>query len=171
MLDGEVVAMFLGLTFTAIVILIFVTVFVKIARESKEKQRLEQYKQRSAELKEQETSSYDQRRSQEELKRQLAKKYGLKYDDYDSKHEKHVEDAHEHGHFGEEEHYEEIVGSLGEVNDEGCADLGGVRFIANDIAYEIQTQETVDYDRIAQAMVLGEIINSPRFKTPYTKRK
>ena len=172
MIAGEVFATFLGLFFTAIVAVVFIVVFVNIFKSSKAKQRMEQYKQNIAERTEQETSSYEQRRRQEELKQRLSQKYGRSgLDVQDDKHQKHVADSHEHGHFGEEEHYEEIIGSLGDVNDEGCTDLSGVRFIANDIAYEIQTQDAVDYDRIAQAMVLGEIINSPRFKTPYTRRK
>ena len=86
------------------------------------------------------------------------------------KHERHVADAHEHGHTGVEEHYEEIVGSLGDVNDEGCEDLSGVRFIAHDLAYDLSEGGEHDYTELAKAMVLGDIVNSPRFKTPY-KRK
>ena len=85
------------------------------------------------------------------------------------KHERHQQDAHDHGHTGEEEHYEEIVGSLGEVNDEGCEDLSGVRFIAHDLAYDT-SENGQDYTQLAKAMVLGEIINNPRFKSPYTKK-
>lgn len=85
------------------------------------------------------------------------------------KHERHVEDAHEHGHTGEEEHYEEIVGSLGDINDEGCADLSGVRFIAHDLAYDTSSEEH-DYTELAKAMVLGDIINAPRYKKPYSRK-
>ncbi len=86
------------------------------------------------------------------------------------KHALHVADAHEHAHLGEEEHYEEIVGSLGDVNDEGCADLDGVRFIAHDIAYETQKYaDSPEYGKVARVMILGEILNSPRFKNPYRK--
>ena len=83
--------------------------------------------------------------------------------------DKHQIDADRHEHLGEEEHYEEIVGSLGEVNDEGCEDLSGVRFIAHDMAYEIN-DEHADYSKVAQAMVLGEILNQPRFKKPYSHK-
>ena len=86
------------------------------------------------------------------------------------KHERHVEDAHEHGHTGEEEHYEEIVGSLGDINDEGCEDLNGVRFIAHDIAYDATEEGERDYTELAKAMVLGDIVNSPRFRSPYSKK-
>lgn len=86
------------------------------------------------------------------------------------KHELHQADAKRHAHIGEEEHYEQIVGSLGEVNDEGCADLSGVRFIANDFAYEISENDHPDYVKIAQAMVMGDILNTPRFKKPYSRK-
>lgn len=81
-------------------------------------------------------------------------------------HEKHIADAAKHSHKGVEEHYEEIVGSLGDVNDEGCADLDGVRFIQHDVAYE-DVDEKKDYSSAVRAMVLGEVLNTPRFKTPY----
>ena len=87
------------------------------------------------------------------------------------KHAQHVADAHRHAHLGEEEHYDEIVGSLGEVNDEGCADLSGVRFVAHDLAYEIRENEQPDYNKLAQAIVLGEVLNNPRFKSPYSPKK
>ena len=66
--------------------------------------------------------------------------------------------------------YDEIVGSLGEVNDEGCVDLDGVRFIASDVAYEIDNDDGPDYARLAQSMVLGEVLNNPRFKKPYSRK-
>ncbi len=79
--------------------------------------------------------------------------------------------ANDHDHLAdEEEHYEKIVGSLGEVSDEGCDDLDGVRLIVNDMAYDISEEnETVRAD-IAKAIVLGDILNSPRFKSSYRKR-
>ncbi len=86
------------------------------------------------------------------------------------KHALHVADARAHQHKGEEEHYEEIVGSLGDIDDEGCADLDGVRFIAHDIAYEVQNNENNDYSGVVKAMILGEILNEPRFKKPYRHR-
>ena len=100
----------------------------------------------------------EQRRRLEYLRQQQKAKPQV------DKHELHVQDAKEHAHAGEEEHYEEIVGSLGEVNDEGCGDLGGVRFIVHDLAYETGDEGEHDYAELAKAMVLGEIINTPRFK-------
>lgn len=86
------------------------------------------------------------------------------------KHRLHVEDAHKHGHVGKEEHYDEIVGSLGDINDEGCADLDGVRFVAHDLAYDVDGEDaTFDRDKLARALVLGDVLNSPRFKHPYGK--
>ena len=162
--------------FIFIVIALFVIINIgkKKAEQNKEreKQEAEQYKQRSAEI----ASPIidEQRRRQEELKQRLAQKYAqtqsAKAAEQAAKHAKHVEDSHEHAHLGEEEHYEEIVGSLGEVNDEGCDDLSGVRFIARDLAYDAEDDER-DYTQLAKAMVLGEIMNSPRFKTPYTRKK
>lgn len=83
------------------------------------------------------------------------------------KHAAHVKDAGEHAHVGDEEHYEEIVGSLGEVNDEGCRDLSGVRFIVHDLAYDTTDDGERDYTELAKAIVIGEIINSPRFRKPH----
>lgn len=42
--------------------------------------------------------------------------------------------ADSHSHSGRREAYEPIVGSLGEVNDEGCDELDGVRLIEHDEA-------------------------------------
>lgn len=177
-MDGEAVATFLGLAFTFAVIVIIVAVLIKAKSAEASKKRMEQYKQRTAtqQRPQQATVNYGQQSSQSAAKmRQIAQAFGLSIDgDEDEqakKHAKHVEDSHAHEHLGEEEHYEEIVGSLGEVSDEGCADLSGVRFIANDLAYEIHSEQEIDYDRLAQAMVLGEIVNNPRFKAPHTRRK
>ncbi|MCH5159683.1 MAG: hypothetical protein J1F66_02405 [Clostridiales bacterium] len=175
----EALATVLGLAFTFFVFAVFAVVFIKLAKAKKTQERMEEYKRKKAAEEASSESAEERRlRREAELKRKTAKKYeSYGYDerspfgDAASKHALHEADAHEHGHTGEEEHYDEIVGSLGEVNDEGCAALSGVRFIANDIAYEIQTKEAVDYDRIAQALVLGEIVNAPRFKSPHSRKK
>lgn len=174
---AEFFATFGGGVFTFVIFAIVIISVVKSAKAKSDQQRTQQtmaqFKQRNAERQGQQTSSDEESRRQAEKMKQIAQSFGL-YNDADEqarKHAKHVADSHAHEHIGEEEHYEEIVGSLGEVNDEGCADLSGVRFLANDIAYEIQTNEAADYDRLAQAIVLGEIVNSPRFKTPYTRKK
>ncbi len=74
----------------------------------------------------------------------------------------------DHTHAGQEvEHYEKIVGSLGEVSDEGCDELEGVRLIAHDLAYE---ESNRDYTEVAKIVVLGDVINNPRFKKPFGRR-
>lgn len=76
----------------------------------------------------------------------------------------------DHAHVSDdEERYEEIVGSLGDVNDEGCDDLDGVRLIVHDLAYEGEDAQR-DYSQVAKVVVLGDIINNPRFKSNYRNR-
>ena len=77
-----------------------------------------------------------------------------------------------HKHIGTTENYGKIVGSLGEVNDEGCEDLDGVRMIAHDEAYcddpdHIITAEPSELER---AIVLGEVLNNPRYKNQYRRK-
>ena len=80
-----------------------------------------------------------------------------------------VADAHNHEHIGTEEHYAPIVGSLGGESDEGCPDLDGVRLISNDEAYSGDDGDGVQYNRkkVLQAMILGEVLDTPRFKNHY----
>lgn len=69
-----------------------------------------------------------------------------------------------HVHVGDDaEYYDKIVGSLGEVDDEGCDELDGVRLIAHDLAYDDE-EKGVDYTEVAKAIVIGEVVNNPRFK-------
>lgn len=76
-----------------------------------------------------------------------------------------------HTHHGEVETYEPIVGSLGSVGDEGCDELDGVRLIVTDLMYETEDDQTAyDLDAIGKSLVLGEVLNNPRFKHPYGKR-
>ena len=76
-----------------------------------------------------------------------------------------------HSHFGTTETYDPIVGSLGAVSDEGCDELNGVRLIATDLTYETDDEGKVyNMDVIRKSLVLGEILNNPRFKTPYGKK-
>lgn len=77
-----------------------------------------------------------------------------------------------HQHFGKEEDYEPIEGSLGDVNDEGCPELDGIRLISEDLAYVNDGNEMeVDYAKLVKVMVLGETLNQPRFKQPYLHNK
>lgn len=76
-----------------------------------------------------------------------------------------------HSHQGEVETYDPIVGSLGSVGDEGCDELDGVRLIVTDLMYETDDDQTAyDLDAIGKSLVLGEVLNNPRFKHPYGKR-
>lgn len=82
-----------------------------------------------------------------------------------------VRDAHAHEHVGFEEHYAPIEGSLGSVDDEGCADLSGVRLIENDPDYAPATDyNDVDRREIARIMILGEVFDRPAWKGPYTRK-
>ena len=133
--------------------------------EQRQQEAAKAYRERAASSSSTENKYTSMTNEQRDRLNYLRQKYSsLSTED---KHERHVADADEHAHAGEEEHYEEIVGSLGEVNDEGCEDLSGVRFIMRDIAYEADDGEETDYTKLVHAMVLGEIINTPRFKEPH----
>lgn len=75
----------------------------------------------------------------------------------------------DHTHIGKAETYQPIVGSLGAVSDEGCAELDGVRLIEDDEAYDMPIE--ADRPAIAKAVILGELLNTPRFKTPWNPKK
>ena len=169
--NGSIIAMILGMTVTAIVIIAFVVTFVKIAQKAQQQKTQQEYSDR---YREKQTQSAQNRQvtlaAEQKEKLDYIRQYHKDRIAADER-DKHQKDADEHAHMGEEEHYEEIVGSLGEVNDEGCEDLSGVRFIAHDIAYDVSDGESHDYTKVAQAMVLGEILNQPRFKKPYSNRK
>lgn len=79
--------------------------------------------------------------------------------------------SHEHlG--GKVEKYDKIVGSLGEVDDEGCDELDGVRLIEHDEAYCDDPDHLVSTENadIPMAIVLGEVLNTPRFKELYRRK-
>ena len=74
----------------------------------------------------------------------------------------------DHDHFADKvEDYDKIVGSLGEVADEGCIELDGLRLIAHDENYQCEESAQFDLKKVAQAMVYGEILDNPRFKRPF----
>lgn len=77
-----------------------------------------------------------------------------------------------HSHSGKAENYGKIVGSLGEVNDEGCDELDGVRLIEHDEAYCDDPDHLVPRDLadIQKAIVIGEVLNTPRFKEMYRRK-
>ncbi len=74
----------------------------------------------------------------------------------------------DHNHVGDSiEQYEPISGSLGQVRDEGCVEMDGFRLIANDDNFDAESGETnFNLNKVAQAIVLGEILDKPRFKNP-----
>ncbi|MCH5156491.1 MAG: hypothetical protein J1G02_01275 [Clostridiales bacterium] len=151
---------------------IFIAIFVFAARTKKknqaEQKKYDQYRAQnttSQTAQSRQGGMTDEQRKRAEYLRQQQKQKNAA-----EKHQSHVQDAHEHAHMGEEEHYDEIIGSLGEVNDEGCEDLSGVRFIVHDMAYDSGDGEEVDYTELAKAMVMGEIINNPRFKSPHNRK-
>lgn len=78
-----------------------------------------------------------------------------------------------HTHSGKVETYDRIVGSLGEVYDEGCDELDGVRLIEHDESYcddadHIISSEPTELER---AIVIGEVLNTPRFKEMYRRKR
>ena len=167
---------FIAIVFGVIVVVSSVAIAVSIAKRFSQKKTQNEYAERYWEKQSVSQSATtsgrvgltdEQRRRLDYLRSQQAQRTAS---DANAKHELHVQDAHEHAHLGEEEHYEEIVGSLGDVNDEGCEDLSGVRFIVHDLAYDTSTDGEHDYTELAKAMVLGEVVNSPRFKHPYSRK-
>ena len=79
--------------------------------------------------------------------------------------------SHEHR-GGTVENYGKIVGSLGEVNDEGCDELDGIRLIEHDEAYCDDPDHILSSDptELERAIVLGEVLNNPRYKQPYHRK-
>ena len=77
-----------------------------------------------------------------------------------------------HTHVGSTvEQYDPIEGSLGEVSTEGCVEMDGLRLISNDENFDGESNQTnFNLNKVAQAMVLGEILDNPRFKNPYGKK-
>ncbi len=76
-----------------------------------------------------------------------------------------------HTHEGEAETYEKIVGSLGNVYDEGCAELDGIRLIMHDGDYDTSKNgRNFDKKKVAQAIVLGDVLGEPRCKRPYGRK-
>ena len=152
-MPDDVIAMVMGLTLTAIVFSAFIVTFIVLAKKTRAKKAQDEQATRDAQ------ASIFAQKKVDKQPMSLA-----------DKHELHQKDAHEHGHEGDEEHYEEIVGSLGVVNDEGCEDLSGVRFIAHDFAYDTVDSDAQDYAGLARVMILGDVLNNPRFKNPYSRK-
>ena len=79
-----------------------------------------------------------------------------------------VQFSSDHQHSGDAvEQYAPIEGSLGQVSTEGCVEMDGFRLIANDENFDGEGNKTTfNLNKVAQAMVLGEILDNPRFKNP-----
>lgn len=76
-----------------------------------------------------------------------------------------------HTHVGTVETYDSTVGSLGSVSDEGCSELDGVRLIVTDLTYETDDhQKAYNLNAIRKSLILGEVLNNPRFKHPYGRK-
>ena len=153
--------------FAPLVFVIFfvVCIVVAIKRIKAQSEQKQQYEQRSAEIKSNasERSARQReyleakRRELEMRKRQTARNV----------------DADDHSHSGNVEKYDKIVGSLGEVDDEGCEELDGVRLIEHDESYcdDPDHLAQADLTNLEKAIVLGDVINNPRFKSLYNTRK
>lgn len=87
-------------------------------------------------------------------------------------HEQKQKELSTHAHSGKAEHYEPIVGSLGEVDDEGCDELDGIRLVEHDESYcdDPDHIAQADMSELQKAIVLGEVLNNPRFVNPYKKK-
>ncbi|MCM1043250.1 MAG: hypothetical protein NC350_03455 [Corallococcus sp.] len=77
-----------------------------------------------------------------------------------------------HSHTSDEvEHYDKIIGSLGDVSDEGCSELDGLRLIVHDEAYSSDDQTPYDLSKVGQTIILGEIFGTPRGKQNYKYKR
>ena len=163
-MEGGLIAFIVFASIIGAVIFVgFIGEFVKRRRQTNRQENSAMHRQASYGT-QHTTTTHQSSMTQEQLRRLDDLRQQQRQKQASEKHERHQQDAHEHGHAGEEEHYEEIVGSLGDINDEGCEDLSGVRFIVHDLAYDTSGDGEHDYTELAKAMVLGDIINTPRFK-------
>lgn len=69
---------------------------------------------------------------------------------------------HKHGGGDAYEEVEPIVGSLGNVSDEGCKELDHIRFITP-ISYDGDDENvSFDMEKLATAMILGSALSEPK---------
>lgn len=165
LLDGEMLGFILPILFVGVFFVVTIASIISMAKKADEKKRAQQ----ASDARKQQASAsqvYSANKSNKSS-------YGNKSSQSKSRNA-HSTHAHVNGasvagsdghvHVGDEEEvYDQIVGSLGEVNDEGCGDLNGIRLIAHDLAYE-DDEAAKDYVEVAKAVVLGDVINNPRFK-------
>ncbi len=159
LLDAEILAFILPLVFGfvlfAVILAVIITRVVKAAKlQNTSNQSTSQQSQGVTQHQRQYMDSLREKKYQRIVAEQAARK-NVETDDH-----AHLSD--------EEERYDEIVGSLGDVSDEGCDELAGVRLIVHDLAYEQEDTER-DYTEVAKAIVLGDVINHPRCKRPYKR--
>lgn len=77
----------------------------------------------------------------------------------------HTDGAEDHKHIGSVEEYDKIVGSLGEITDEGCSELDGIRLISDDQAYSAGYNSlSFDRDELIKIIVLGDAISKRKYK-------
>lgn len=141
------------------VFVVIVVALVKRASAEKRKREMDEYKTQPLFTDGNGRTDY-QREYLAEKRRQLAEQKM-----------KAADNAHNHK-STKTEKYDKIVGSLGDINDEGCEELDGVRLINHDEAYcddpdHIISTEPTELER---AIVLGEVLNEPRFKKLYHKK-
>lgn len=60
---------------------------------------------------------------------------------------------------GKVEKVDEYYGSLGKINDEGCQEHLGVRFVD---AIPLTEDNQIDYDDVARMIIIGEAISHPK---------
>lgn len=79
--------------------------------------------------------------------------------------QRHTDDVGDHKHIGSVEQYDKIVGSLGEISDEGCFELDGIRLISDDQAYSAEDESlSFDRDELIKIIVLGDAISRRKYK-------
>lgn len=161
---------FLPFVFVPLVFVLIITaiIVVTINKKKADKRQQEIYQQKVKESRDDIGRTAHQRDYLNAKRRELAERKVAAYG------ERNVTGSDGHEHLGTtEERYDPIVGSLGEVDDEGCEEMDGVRLLEHDEAYCDDPDHMVDmnYDELKRAIVMGEVINSPRFNNPFEKRK
>lgn len=163
----EELELFLGIVFFLIVALIFIGIIIAKAKENAHKNPPQQRDEEFLHPNARGQLTPAQSRYLENNKRKAAQRNGTTATTSTIT----FDDSNDHGHSGVAETYDPIVGSLGAVSDEGCDELNGVRLIATDLTYETEDEGKVyNMDVIRKSLVLGEILNNPRFKKPYGKK-
>jgi len=154
--------------FCALFLGVFITAIVVAVKKNASRQRQSEYNPYNASP---DTDAYGRTQNQRDYLNRLKIAQAEKKI-RDREHQQRILQSSSHLHSGKAEHYEPIVGSLGSVNDEGCDELDGVRLLEHDESYCDDPQHLVagELNELEQAIVLGEIVNTPRFKKPYGRK-